>query len=191
MSREPSSLLSGTSLHDASLSGKVINSAEFAQDGRRLTGRVAVADMVRLHDIVHVNIGQVNAGQVSVEVIGELDADRKHWLHLAIQGELTVTCQRCLQPLLQTLEIESHLRVIRSGEPWPEDELEEGSDIEPDDAIEADEALDLLALVEEEIILVLPYAPTHDVCELPVAGEMDGKTRKASPFAALEVLKKH
>ena len=171
----------------AALTGCAPNfdSLEFARDGRHLSGRIAVADMVRLHDVAY-----VDTGLVSVDVVGELDAQRKHWLHLTIQGELAVTCQRCLLPLVQTLEIESHLRVIRPGEPWPEDELAEDSDSEPDDAIEADEALDLLALVEEEIILVLPYAATHDVCELPVPDEVDGKIRKASPFAALEVLKK-
>jgi uncharacterized protein len=191
MSREPVSGLSDLSLpavsQENSLAKKHINSIEFAGDGRELVGQIAVSEMVRLHDVVRNDAGQVS-GQMSVALNGELDAGRKHWLHLAIQGDLAVTCQRCLQPLILPLSIESHLRLIRPGEAWPEDEVDEGSDEEPDDAIEADEALDLLALIEEEVILALPYAPTHEVCELPAA---DGLNKKASPFAALEVLKKH
>lgn len=191
MSHEPLSGLSNLSLPEISdensLAGKLINSIEFARDGRELTGQIAVSAMTRLHDVVLVGEGN-SRGQMSVAVRGELDAERKHWLHLAIQGELTVTCQRCLQALIEPVSIESHVRLIRPGEPWPEDELDDGSDEEPDDAIEAGDALELLALVEDEIILVLPYAPTHAACELPAAG---GLNTKVSPFAALEVLKQH
>lgn len=191
MSHEPLSgllVLSVPELADEeSLVGKLINSIDFAREGRELTGQVAVSAMPRLHDVVIVGDGH-SSGQMRVVVRGELDADRKCWLHLAIQGELTVTCQRCLQPMIEPVRIESHVRLIRPGESWPEDELDEGSDEEPDDAIEANDALELLALVEEEIILALPYAPTHEVCELPVAGLLN---RKASPFSALEVLKKY
>lgn len=179
MSREPSTKLSAVN----SLAGKIIDSLEFARSGRELSGQIAIVEMSRLQDLVH-----ESAGAVDVRVAGDLDEQGRPWLHLEIRGALSLLCQRCLGPMEHVLVADSHLRLIRSGDAWPEDELEEGSSVEVEDAIEAEESLDLMALVEEEIILDLPYAPMHEVCELPGEGKLDGK---ASPFAALAVLKKH
>lgn len=178
MSREPVSELP---LQGNSLAGKTIDSLEFAKAGRELSGRLMVASMSRLHDVL-----VDDAGSVDVVLVGELDDQRRPWLHLEVRGELGLVCQRCLGRMAHVLEIDSHLRLIRPGEPWPEDELEEGGDA--DDAVAAEEALSLLSLVEEEIVLALPYAPMHEACELPGEGKLNGK---ASPFAALAVLKKH
>lgn len=179
MSREPLTKL--PVVH--SLAGKVIDSLEFARSGRELLGQIAIAEMPRLQDLVH-----ESGGAVDVRVVGDLDEQGRPWLHLEIRGELNLLCQRCLGPMEHALVADSHLRLIRPGDVWPEDELEEGSTVEVEDAIEAEESLDLMALVEEEIILDLPYAPMHEVCELPGEGKLNGK---ASPFAALAVLKKH
>lgn len=169
--------------HETSLFGKTIDSIEFARNGGQLTGYCAVAELARLQDLV-----AVNTGVVAVTVVGELDEQRRPWLHLAVRGDLGLVCQRCLGVVSHTLEIEAHLRLIRTGEPWPEDEVDEGSEGQADEAIAADEGLLISSLVEEEIILSLPYAPMHEACELPGEDELN---RKASPFAALAVLKKH
>lgn len=170
-------------LQGNSLAGKTIDSLEFAKAGRELSGQLAVAGMSRLRDLLLDDVGVVD-----VVLTGELDGGRRPWLHLEVRGELGLTCQRCLGRMGHALAIDAHMRLIRAGEPWPEDELEDGGEGEADDAIEAAEALALMSLVEEEIILALPYAPMHEVCELPGEGKLNGK---ASPFAALAVLKKH
>ena len=54
------------------------------------------------------------------------------------------------------------------------------------DAIELDGELDVLALVEDEILLALPIAPRHQVCDAP---QPEGGTSKESPFAALASLR--
>jgi uncharacterized protein len=180
MSHEP---VSDSLLHANSLAGKTIDSIEFARNGGKLAGHILVAELLRLQDLV-----AANTGVVDVTVAGDLDEQRRPWLHLSVRGELGLICQRCLGIVVHALEVETHLRLIRASEPWPEDELEEGNEGLADEAIAADEALELSSLVEDEIILSLPYAPMHEACELPGEGELN---RKASPFAALAVLKKH
>src|SRR3546814_10899932 len=67
---------------------------------------------------------------------------------------------------------------------------------ESDDIIErivGSQRLDVLELVEDEIILGLPYVPMHDVCpSLPesLSQEPDTDPARPSPFAALSQLKK-
>jgi uncharacterized protein len=180
MSHEP---VSEHSSHLKSLIGKTIDSIEFARNGGELVGHIAVAELARLQDLA-----VANAGALDVTVAGDLDEQRRPWLHLVVRGELGLVCQRCLGVVSHTLEIETHLRLILTGEPWPEEEFDEGSEGQADEAIAADEMLALSSLVEDEIILSLPYAPMHEACELPGEGELN---RKASPFAALAVLKKH
>lgn len=55
-------------------------------------------------------------------------------------------------------------------------------------------ALDLQALIEDELLLALPIVPRHDLCPEPLARafvEDEGESRaEDSPFAALSVLKR-
>jgi uncharacterized protein len=174
---------SGSSNAVDSLAGKLIDSAVFARDCGTLSGSIAVADMARLKDLVGADVGAVD-----VVLDGNLDDQHRPWLHLEVRGELELVCQRCLGALPHAFAIEAHLRLIRAGEPWPGGELEEESELDAEDAIEASEALSVLELVEDEIILDLPYAPMHEDCGVP--GKADASTA-ASPFAALAVLKKY
>jgi len=74
--------------------------------------------------------------------------------------------------------------LIAPGEEWPDDDLvDDGAD-----AIEAEKALAVLSLVEEEVLLALPIAPRHEQCEPPSGGAAG---HGPSPFAALAALKKH
>ena len=54
------------------------------------------------------------------------------------------------------------------------------------DFLPAEKALDVVALIEDEIILNLPTAPRHEACVLPEAGV---QAEKVSPFAVLQSLK--
>ena len=180
MSRAPSSdsITTGLNLKDT-----VVDSLGFAREGRELAGQLAVADLPRLQDLV-----KEYSGCLQVKLQADKDLQGRPWLHLHVSGTLLLECQRCLEGLVHPLAIEAHMRLIAPGDPWPEDELEAGSEVEADDAIEASSVLSVRDLVEEEIILGLPYAPTHDVCFAPGATEAN---TLASPFAGLAVLKKH
>ncbi|HHW65861.1 MAG TPA: metal-binding protein, partial [Rhodocyclaceae bacterium] len=80
------------------------------------------------------------------------------------------------------LRVDTLLQPVRSGQPIPDEELED----DEVDAIEIDGGLDVMALLEDEILLALPIAPRHQVCEAP---RPEGGASKESPFAALASLR--
>jgi uncharacterized protein len=72
---------------------------------------------------------------------------------------------------------------LAPGEEWPDDDLADDSA----DSMDADQELSVLSLIEDEVLLALPIAPMHEICDSPLA---DAGRNRASPFAALAALKK-
>jgi len=152
----------------------------FAAEARTLEGVGAVADMLRLSDALASSVGQVT-WRVEGSMVEGVEAPEPR-LRLTVEGELQLCCQRCLGGMAWPVQVDSVLQPVRSGQPIPEDELED----DEVDAIELDGELDVLALVEDEILLALPIAPRHQVCDAP---QPEGGTSKESPFAALASLR--
>lgn len=152
----------------------------FAAEARTLEGVGAVADMLRLSDALASSVGQVS-WRVEGSMVEGVEAPEPR-LRLTVEGELQLCCQRCLGGMAWPVQVDSVLQPVRSGQPIPEDELED----DEVDAIELDGELDVLALVEDEILLALPIAPRHQVCDAP---QPEGGTSKESPFAALASLR--
>ena len=159
----------------------VVDSLELAREGGRLSGEVPVAALERLADVLVDSCGTLAWG-----LSGERDADGVSWLELRVTGSLNLCCQRCLGVLSFPLVIDSRLRLVPPGSPWPEDESEDPIADEGVDAIEAERELRVVSLVEEEVLLALPIAPRHERCEPPRAV---GKEQEPSPFAVLAKLK--
>lgn len=151
----------------------------FAAEGASVSGVIALTDLNRLSDVL-----VDTAGEVTYRLVGEFGLDRKARLRLTATGMLPVRCQRCLGGMEWPLGIEVVLELVRPGQPIPEDELEN----DEFDAIEAVPDLDVLALVEDEIVLAVPIAPRHESCDAPrpVKG-----SEKESPFASLVKLRKN
>lgn len=161
-----------------SRAGTISDPFRFAAEGGVLSGRVALADLGRLADAL-----SDRQGDVSYVVSAEPGAGSDPLLRLKASAVLSLQCQRCLQPMAWPLALDSLLRLVRPGAPIPDEELE----IETFDTIEAATDMDVLALLEDEILLALPIAPRHDSCESP--RPLDG-AQKESPFAALATLRK-
>lgn len=124
-------------------------------------------------------------GQVAWRIEGAMvdgTEGREPRLRLKVVGELQLCCQRCLGPLAWPVRIATQMQPVRSGQQIPEEELEN----DEIDAIELDGELDVGALVEDEILLALPIAPRHQVCDAP---QPAGGASKESPFAALASLR--
>ncbi len=149
----------------------------FAAEGRHVEGVLAVADLARLVDVL-----ADGDGQVVYRIDGSIDENRRPLLVLKARGSLNLRCQRCLGALAWPLAIETALQPVRVGQPIPDEELEDDTV----DAIEIEGELDVVALVEDEILLALPIAPRHENCEPP---RPDDGAKKESPFAALASLR--
>ncbi|WIM07017.1 MAG: DUF177 domain-containing protein [Candidatus Nitricoxidivorans perseverans] len=159
----------------------MIDSLEFTREGGRLEGNAPVGAFPRLADVLVDDNGSMR-GSLHWELTGERQDGGRHTLTLRLQGNLSLRCQRCLETVIWPVDLESRLLLVPPGEEWPDDELAD----DRSDAIEADKALALLPLVEEEVLLALPIAPRHENCRPPAAFD----EREPSPFAVLAKFRK-
>ncbi|MFA9438503.1 DUF177 domain-containing protein [Uliginosibacterium sp. sgz301328] len=155
---------------------------EFARRGGRIEGVVDAAGLPRLIDMLRSTasqpVGYVVTGESEKSALGE-----KLFLHVQAGGELVLGCQRCLEELPYVVDVDARLLLVSADEPLPDDELEDDSH----DPVHAGRDFDVRQALEEELILALPLAPVHDVCDAPVEAVRD---EDASPFAALKSLKR-
>jgi uncharacterized protein len=113
------------------------------------------------------------------------------WLHLQANTTLPMTCQRCMGAVQTPLLIDQWYRFVATEEiAMAEDDASE------EDLLVMTPQFDLLALLEDELLMALPLVPMHEVCLVaPVlsAGDLGGDLddeAKPHPFAALAQLKK-
>lgn len=105
------------------------------------------------------------------------------WLNIQAQVQLPFICQRCLQDMEQTIAIQRAIRFVH-------DEVTAAAldeDLEEDVLVHSTQ-FDLLELIEDELIMALPYAPKHAHCAGTAQSHTSDDT--AHPFAALQQLKK-
>ena len=159
----------------------VIDSLEFARTGQTLRGSLSLPGLTRLKD----NLADA-VGTVEFEVTGGQDARSRPILTVSIRGMLRLQCQRCLEALDHPLQVLNTLMLVAAGA-GAAGELDD-EDVE---WIEASRELGVANLVEDEILLSLPYAPRHEegACRPVGAAIADGAT--GSPFAALATLKRN
>lgn len=156
----------------------VINSLEFAREGRVLSGELPLAALPRLVE----NLLD-GAGLLSYRLAGKLGAKGEPLLQLTVHGLLPVQCQRCLERMDSPLEVDALFELRDDIEALTQDDLEDDSR----DFLPVERALDVVALIEDEVILELPIAPRHEQCSPPATRQDDGA---ASPFAVLSALGK-
>ena len=123
----------------------------FALSGESLEGALRADELPRLRD--HLTSEDV---AVQYRLAGGMKAGRPV-LHVAIDGHVWLTCQRCLELYREPVALRSELPVARD-----EAELARWEAENPLlDALVADGRLDVAALVEDEILLGLPVVPRH------------------------------
>jgi uncharacterized protein len=112
-------------------------------------------------------------------------------LHLQAWAALPLTCQRCMGPVQTSVRVDRHVLFV-PGEATAaalDDESE-------DDVLELTKALDLHALIEDELLMALPLVPRHDQCPTAVrlsaqdAAFDAAEPEQTHPFAALAALRK-
>ena len=153
-----------------------IDSVDFARNGKEIRGEIAVSELSRLGDLL------AKPGGLLTYIVSGFREGDSDMLGISLQGACALRCQRCLGELEYPVDMTSRLLLL------PADKLDEVEDDDDVDAIEAEPRLDVLALIEEELLLGLPFAPRHRDGECAPA--TNGLQQKASPFAVLAGLKK-
>ncbi|MEQ1629835.1 MAG: DUF177 domain-containing protein [Gallionella sp.] len=158
-----------------------IDSLDFASNGQQISGVVLVAELSRLADIL-----SDTAGELSYTIHGALDKHSVPKLILSLDGGCHLTCQRCLQSMDYQIQVSTSV-MLRDQATL--DLLDEAEVEEEYESILADAHLDVWSLLEDEIILSLPFAPKHDVGVCKAAKEVKHQSDDSHPFAALAKLK--
>jgi uncharacterized protein len=161
----------------------VIDALEFARSAQESSDSVAVSALQRLEDLLY-----DSAGSLNYAIRGRRDERNRPLLELAITGKLHLQCQRCLGLLEYPVDVANTLLVVPAGA-QPVAELE---DPEAPDTLEADEELDVAALIEDEVLLSLPFGPRHAEGECASRFETQSREGAAahSAFEKLAALKR-
>jgi uncharacterized protein len=98
-----------------------------------------------------------DGGHIDWTIAGTADAQGRPALTVNVAGNVPLTCQRCLGTLDQPIDQSTRLLIARDDAELVQ--LDESSE---DEVVLARAALDALDLVEDELLLSLPFAPRHE-----------------------------
>jgi uncharacterized protein len=125
---------------------------KLAVRGGELSGSIDPAHLPRIGDRI-----AREGGSVAWRIRGGSDGQERPALTLTIEGEVPVTCQRCLGTMLQRVSQETLLLLARN-----ESEMLRLDDASECEVVLAAAPLDAHELVEDELLLSLPFAPRHE-----------------------------
>ena len=169
-----------------------LNIQAFAQEGQPL---VEITPLSKLERLAQETQGPEPDLPINWRATGELrphaGAEDDVWLRLEAKASLPLTCQRCMGTVSTAIEIIQWYRFV----------ADEAIAMAEDDQSEEDllvmaPQFDLLAVLEDELLMALPLVPMHEVCPEALvfsAGEGElavQEDAKPHPFAALAQLKK-
>jgi uncharacterized protein len=174
-----------------------LNVQAFAQQGEALVETTPLHDLHRLTQEAHRTHDAQTGSVVRWRALGELrehtGAEADVWLRLEANTSIALTCQRCMQAVLIPLEVDQWYRFVAT-----EDIAMAEDDASEEDLLVMEPQFDLLALLEDELLMALPLVPMHEQCPAslshasPSLKEQDEyePAEKPNPFAVLAQLKK-
>jgi uncharacterized protein len=159
----------------------VIDGFEFATAGATQEGTLPISSFPRLQDLL-----VSDNGEAAYTLIGVRDERGRPSLRLKVRATLSLRCQRCLGPLAHEVDTDEILVLAASQAEIDADPVT----VDMPSRVVAEKEMALRDLVEDELILALPYAARHEDCE----ARPEGHDRAASsPFAGLRgmIQRKH
>lgn len=164
------------------------------RDGTELEGELLLATLPRLGEALH----QPPPEQALVRWRAGFGqearpgATPRAWISLQAEAEVTLQCQRCLEPSVQRLVVDRRFWLAAS-----EAEAARLDADSEDEHLVLEPRLDLPRLIEDELILALPLVPRHEPhCPQPLAAPSaagpaaSGLPDEPHPFAALAALRR-
>ena len=168
----------------------LIDNLVFSKNNEQLTGVLTLADFPRLAELLQseadhsaTSISEASPSSIVYTLQGKTDPAGQHYLHLKLNANLKTTCQRCMgeMPLKLVLDF-NYLIGDAAVNDIEASEIEGSDDL---DLQQASVAMDVKALIEDEIIMAMPIAPIH---EQNCGAIITQSGEKANPFAALKGL---
>jgi uncharacterized protein len=168
-----------------------LNLPAFAAEDEPLVSTTLLQNMERLaHESSGLEPDSTINWQARAELRPGAGAEADIWLHLTASASIPLTCQRCMTAVGSPIKVDQWYRFVATEEiaMAEDDESEE-------DLLVMEPQFDLLAVLEDELIMALPVVPMHEVCPVTPqmrSGELEAEAggEKPNPFAVLAKLKK-
>jgi uncharacterized protein len=168
-----------------------------AESGTPLTGQVLLQKMERLAlDVAGLQVDSMLNWQVRGELRPGADGSGDVWMHLEAGTTLPLCCQRCMGEVAFPIALNRWYRFVAT-----EDIALAEDDAAEEDLLVMEPQLDLLALLEDELLMALPVVPMHERCPGETASSTglpehanqlnSAEAKRPNPFAVLAHLKKH
>ena len=138
-----------------------------ARDRGVVEGTVDAHRLPRLADVL-----AEGPARIGWRITGTADAAGRPALEVGLSGAVTLNCQRCLADFEWPIEQCSELLLAHSENELAALDAESGSEV-----VLAGSPVDPLALVEDELVLALPFAPRHPegACATPADSEVTNR----------------
>lgn len=162
-----------------------------AQAGEPMSGQVSLRELPRLACDLPADAPPTDpvSWRAQAQWRTRTGAPDDLWLHLQASAQVPLDCQRCLAPVVEVVEVDRWFRFVES-----EEEAAAQDDEAEEDLLVLEPLFDLLALLEDELIMGLPHVPVHERCPAePALGTDEPEAAQAQrphPFAALAALRK-
>jgi uncharacterized protein len=135
-----------------------------ARSRQRIEGSVDAAQLERAGE--HVGAPAQPGGCIRYTIAGTADEGGRPALAVILDGTIRLVCQRCLREFDWPVRADTLLVLARD-----EREMSELDRATMHEVVAADEPLSPLAMVEDELLLTLPYSPRHaDDAQCAAAG---------------------
>lgn len=155
---------------------------KFAQHGVVLEGYIVVSDLSRVREAT-----ENSGGEIQVWLEFKISEEKKKVVVGTARADLSLICQRCLEPVIVPVESNISLGIV-----WDE----EGANKLPphfEPWIANEGIADLYEMIEEELLLSLPAVAYHqEPCidsKLYSSGKPVEVKKEKNPFQVLEQLK--
>ncbi len=155
-----------------------------AARGQEISGNVEGAALSRVADRL-----APGPAPIRWSITGIVDASGRPALDVRLDGNVTLECQRCLRPFAWPVGQSTRLLLARD-----ERELARLDADDEHEVIAAGGPLAALGLVEDELLLTLPFAPHCERADCTTAdagraGNTEKDAAPPSPFGALAALR--
>lgn len=168
---------------------------KWAEQGFKWSGQLPLSRFVR---IAREAVGSIDDQLINIDCKLSMDAyHRIAWLDGHVETKVPMECQRCLETVEIELVSSFHLALV------DDESLIERLDEDADFIVlgeseattkgdyDAPATADLLALIEDELLLLMPLSPKHEFCEHKhqSAVEEVAEEKRDNPFEVLAALK--
>ncbi|MBI3383029.1 MAG: DUF177 domain-containing protein [Aquabacterium sp.] len=157
----------------------------FIESGETMEGALPLTDLPRLAQELAKDANVAGLPLVSWSATGRQVPQRvggpQLWLDLKAEGEMAMECQRCLHAVSLPMSVDHSIRFVKDEAAAAE--LDADSD---DDVLALSRQFDLMALIEDELIMALPIVPRHDQCPTDVVSLMTAESEALPPGAEPE-----